>query len=156
LNSDPLPPPPFRAAYWLHWLARMKTIALCLCLSLAAAGVARADQDLIVSPASHADAYRRARAEIIAGAVIMALSTVGVIVGVAFLSNLGACNQSSSDACAPITGLVGVSSGVGALVEGAVGLPLFIDGWARKADARVRFLPVAGPSTVGAGLRLEF
>ncbi len=135
----------------------MKTIALCLFLALAAAPVARADEPMIARPLSpHAGTYRRARAEIIAGAVIMALSAVGAIVATSMFAMTRSCSRDGNSDCVSAGTFVGVMSTAGAVIESQVGVPLFIDGWVRKRNARARFLPVAGPSTIGAGFHLSF
>jgi hypothetical protein len=131
----------------------MKTIALCLCLALATAPIARADEPMVSRPLSpHAGVYRRARAEIIAGAVIMALSAVGAILATSMFAVARSCPKDSD--CFSV--FVAVMSTTGAVIESQVGVPLFIDGLVRKRNARARFLPVVGPSTIGAGMRLEF
>jgi hypothetical protein len=115
--------------------------------------IARADQE--VAPLSpHADEYRGARAEITAGAITLALAAVGALLSAVLFAGLQGC--SPYDLCDSFHTLFGAWFGVNALIEGAVGFSLYFHGSARRAKARARFLPVAGPRTVGASFQLAF
>jgi hypothetical protein len=128
-------------------------LILGLCFSLVATGLARADDDPDLSP--HASAFRRARAEIIAGSIISVFSAFGVIMSAAFLwMSFNGC-QSSED-CGTASLAISILSGIGGLIEGMAGLPLLLDGIVRRADARAAIVPIAGPGTAGVGLRLSF
>lgn len=140
-------------------VACMRTFALCLCLSIAAPAIARADQDLVIVPklTLKVQALRRARAEIITGAIFISLAIWAS--AVAAWSFLGLRSCSGFDECDSIDKLVGGAATAAWVLEGSVGLAVFISGQLREADADkkpVRVRPIGGPGAFGGGLRVEF
>ncbi len=144
------------AACGLHSAAGMRFIlTLGLCLSLLATGVARAEPRIDLTP--HDKAFRRARAEIIAGSIFTAISAAAAIVTAIFTwISVDKCSHTEGD-CDIAFAVMAFSTGLGSFVDGVVGLPLLLDGIFRRADAgRLTVAPILGPGTVGGGVQLRF